>query len=112
MTHKLEKEQTWRVELSEWLRQQKDTHQRGLRAEKKFHAEKVSKDQELIQGLWDEQDFLCQELQGLKTKLKELASTNVELATELQAEEEVSQVLLQKKTAQLKEEQKEQGEEC
>lgn len=93
LTNELQKERTWRLELSEQMQQQKDTRQQELEAEKKSHAGKVRGDQELIQGLKDEQDALRQELEGLKTRLEELASTNLEFATKLKSEEEVSQAL-------------------
>lgn len=110
LTNGLQKELSGRLELSEQLQQQKDTHQQELEAEKKSHTEKVKEDQELIQGLKDEQDALRQQLEGLKTRLEELASANLELATKLKAEKEISQAL-QRETARLKEELKEPKEE-
>lgn len=55
LTNGLQEESSLKLELSEQLQQQKDSHQQELEAEKKSHAEKAREDQELIQGLRDEQ---------------------------------------------------------
>ncbi len=110
LTREPQKERSLRLELTEQFQQQQDTHQQELETEKQSHTERVRVDQELVRGLRDKQDALRQELESLEARLEELTSTNLKLATKLQAEEEVSQAL-QREIAQLNEELREQVEE-
>ncbi|XP_044033091.1 trichohyalin-like [Siniperca chuatsi] len=110
LTNNLQKERSVSLELTEQLQQQKGALQQELEAEKRSHAERVRVDQELIQRLRDEQDALRQELETLETKLGDLTSTNLKLATKLKTEEVVSQAL-QREFSQLNKELKEQEEE-
>ena len=77
----------------------------------KSHADTVSEDQELIHKLRALQRALCgmmeQQIKDLKIRLDGQTSTNLELATQLQAEKEASQAL-QAETDKLEEKLKEQ----
>ncbi|XP_042290122.1 interactor of constitutive active ROPs 4-like [Thunnus maccoyii] len=95
LTSKLKDERAERLMLTDQLQTERDTHQEELEAQMRSHADRVREDQ-----------VKC-EMMDLKKRLQEQTSINVKLATQLQAEREVSQAL-QAESAKLKEELKEQ----
>ena len=85
------------LKLSDQLQQERNIHQDVLETERNSHAERVSEDQEMLNKLRAEQEALHQTMEqqskNLKTRLEQQTSTNLELATQLQAEKEASQAL-------------------